>query len=88
MQSGYIYILRFDDNSYYLGSTNDLDRRLSEHKNKQSPYTKLKGSFNLVFSQKFNSIIEARKIEQKLKSFKSKKIIERIIKDGVIKLHV
>lgn len=88
MQSGYIYILRFEDNSYYLGCTNDLDRRLNEHKNKQSPYTKLKGNFKLVFSQKFDSVVEARKVEQKIKRFKSREIIERIIKDGYIKLHV
>ena len=28
----YVYILRCADNSYYTGSTNNLERRLEEHR--------------------------------------------------------
>ena len=88
LMNGFIYILKFNKSGkYYIGSTNNLERRLIEHKNGESKYTRENGDFNLIFSQKFNSVVEARKSEQKLKSFKSKKVIERIIKDGVIKTH-
>ncbi len=41
----------------------------------------------LVFSQKFETIADARAIEKKLKSLKRKDYIEKIIKDGHIKMH-
>jgi putative endonuclease len=30
---GYMYILRCSDDSYYVGSTIDLDRRIAQHQN-------------------------------------------------------
>jgi predicted GIY-YIG superfamily endonuclease len=41
----------------------------------------------LVFSQKYDDIKIARKIEIKIKRFKNRKIIEQIIKDGKIKMN-
>jgi len=85
----WVYILQSDVNSrFYIGSTNDLERRLIEHKEGRSGYTKFLRPFKIVFSQEFETLIEARKIEFKLKSFKSRKILERIILEGVIKIKV
>ncbi len=50
-----------------------------------SAYTRNIRPFKLVFSQEYDSLLNARKIEKKIKSFKSKKIIESIINDKVIK---
>ena len=44
------------------------------------------GNLNLVFSQKFDTLLEARKVELKLKKLKRKDYIEKIIDDGFIKL--
>ena len=84
---GTIYILRSLVNGrYYIGSTNDLTRRIEEHLKGKTKSLRFIKPFELVFSQTYNSIQEARKIEYKLKKLKSRLIIERIIKDKSVKL--
>lgn len=81
----YVYILQSEKSGrYYIGSTNDLNRRLIEHNSGQTKSLKYLIPMKLVFSQEFLSVREVRKIEQRLKKFKNKDIIERIIKDGKI----
>ena len=83
----FVYILQSEvNNRYYVGSTIDLERRLDEHNNGKSKYTRFTRPFKLVFVQEFGNIIEARKLEYKLKSKKSRAIIEKIIKEGKIKI--
>ncbi|MFA5770819.1 MAG: GIY-YIG nuclease family protein [Patescibacteria group bacterium] len=82
----FVYILQSQVNfRYYIGSTTNLERRINEHNNGQSKYTSLTKPFKLVFSQEFKNIQLAKKIESKLKRFKSRQIIDRIVKDKVIK---
>jgi putative endonuclease len=88
---GYLYILKsLKNGKYYIGSTDNLERRLIEHNSgsEKSKFTKNNRPFELVFSQEYESLKIARKIEYKLKSFKSRKIIEEIIKDGICNLKV
>ena len=83
----YVYILQSVVNSrYYIGSTIDLKRRIREHNDGKSKYTKFTKPFELVFSQHYPSIEIARRIEHKLKKFKSRAIVEKIIIDGEIKI--
>lgn len=52
----------------YVGATNDLVRRLSEHKSKQVPgFTKNYGVNRLVYFEEFPSILEARAREHSMK---------------------
>ncbi len=88
---GYVYILKSLKNQrFYIGSTNDLERRIFEHNSgsNKSKFTRDNCPFELVFSQEFETLILARKVEYKLKSFKSRKILEKIISDGVCKISV
>lgn len=80
-----LYILHCANEQYYIGSIKNLSRRLKEHERGlvKSTYNKL--PIKLVFSQSFSSLDHARKVERKLKSKKSKKIIEQIVQDGYIK---
>ena len=80
-----VYILLCRNKRYYLGSTNDLDRRLFEHKNGLVKATKNVLPVKLVFFQKCENLTQARRLEYQLKKKKSRRIIERIIKDGYIK---
>ena len=52
----------------------------------RSNYTKLTKPFELVFSQDYESLEQARRIEYKLKKMKSRIIIEKIIRDQVIRM--
>lgn len=81
----YVYILKNNENRYYIGSTMDLQKRLKHHIGGYTPSTKRLGEIRLVFSQKYKTLSEARKIESWLKKMKRKDYIERIIQDGYIK---
>lgn len=76
----YLYILRNPKtNRYYIGSTNNLQRRLKEHIAGKTRTTRVLETFKLVYKEGFKTIEEARLREQKLKSYKSKKYIEWLI---------
>jgi Predicted endonuclease containing a URI domain len=52
----------------YIGVTNDLVRRVSEHKGKYVPgFTKAYGVSRLVYFEEFPSVLEARARERTLK---------------------
>ncbi|MBI2595577.1 GIY-YIG nuclease family protein [Candidatus Daviesbacteria bacterium] len=84
---GIVYILRSLVNGrFYIGSTNDLERRFGEHNLGKSKATKFTAPFELVFRQEYDSLNKARRVENKLKKFKSKIILEKIINDSFITL--
>lgn len=72
----YLYILLCDNKSYYVGITENLDRRIAEHKRKESRYTKRFTITDLVYSEKFNTYEEAVKREKQVKgwSYRKKKL--------------
>lgn len=55
---------------HYIGSTNDLVRRVIEHNRGQTRSTKQKGVWELVYSEEFETAIEAKKRELQVKSYK------------------
>lgn len=82
-----VYILQSQKNSrFYVGSTENIERRFKEHCNGLVCSTKNIRPLGLVFFQNYDCIKTARQIEYKLKKLKSRKIIEKIIEEGVIKL--
>lgn len=84
---GFVYILKSDKNStYYVGSTSNLERRMEEHTSGRSKYTGGILPVKLVFYQQYPTLVQARKVEYKLKKLKRKDILERIIADGRIVL--
>jgi putative endonuclease len=69
------YILK--GSRYYVGSTNDLDRRLKEHGSGQTHTTKRTDSWSLVKFFPCDSLEEARTLERKIK--KSKNIVRWLV---------
>jgi predicted GIY-YIG superfamily endonuclease len=67
-----VYILRGKSGRHYIGSTDNLGRRLKEHCRGGNHTTRrLGGGIELVASKEFPSITEARKCELVLKRKKS-----------------
>ena len=83
-----VYILLLESGQYYIGSTSDLLRRLREHSLGKTSGIRYSKNVKLVFNQEFETLQMARNIEYRLKRFKSRKIIEKIISDGEIKLNM
>jgi putative endonuclease len=82
----FVYILKTNNSHYYVGSTDDLERRLKQHKNKHTATTARLGVFELVLKQEYKTLDEARKVERKIKKLKRKDYIEKMIKEGYIKI--
>lgn len=64
-----VYMLRCADDSFYIGSTSDLEKRLHAHNNLKSGahYTKIRRPVSLVYSKKCSTYAIARKREGELK---------------------
>lgn len=79
-----VYILRTSSNTLYVGQTNNLQKRLKEHKGKTSrsaKYIRYFKSFEVVYSEIHRTRSEAMKREAELKSWtKAKK--EALIKNS------
>ncbi|MGA7972966.1 MAG: GIY-YIG nuclease family protein [Pseudolabrys sp.] len=72
MKTYYVYILasRYRG-TMYVGVTNDLSRRLSEHKTGAVPgFTKAYAVSNLVYVEEYASIADARARERQLKHWR------------------
>lgn len=74
----YVYILRCVDDTLYVGCTNNLEKRLNQHNNAKSGahYTKIRRPVNLIYSEKYKTLNEARGREAEIKRMKREKKLE------------
>ena len=79
----YVYILKsLKNGSYYIGSTKNLPNRIEEHNAGETKYTRHLLPFELVYTETYQTLQEARQRELYIKSKKSRKYIERLINGG------
>lgn len=73
----FVYVLRFSNNSLYIGQTNNLEQRLKDHLSKttrSSKFSKDNGDFKLVYQESFFTLLEAMRREKQIKGWiKAKK---------------
>lgn len=71
MKSYFVYMLNCSDNSIYVGFTNNIDRRLEEHKYGiiKTCFTFKRRPLKLIFYQKFEDAKRAIDFEKKLKKW-------------------
>lgn len=75
----YVYIVSSDDKKIYIGVTNNLRRRIGEHKQGEVPgFSKGHGCSRLVYCQYFRDIRSAIAREKQLKGWRRQKKIELI----------
>ena len=74
----FVYILKCADRSLYVGSTNNLKKRLEQHNNSKwgAHYTKIRRPVTLKYSESFLTLKEARKREAEIKGWKRDKKME------------
>jgi putative endonuclease len=65
----FVYILECADKTLYIGSTNDLEKRLHSHNSSKSGahYTKIRRPVALKYSESFRTKSKALKREHELK---------------------
>jgi putative endonuclease len=80
----FVYILQSEATGrFYVGSTSDLDRRLSEHARNHTPSTRNRGPWKLVHQEAFPSLAEARRREYEIKRWKSARMMRALIQGSV-----
>ena len=70
----FTFILRCSDNSYYVGSTSDLQERLTRHSSgRATPYTSKRLPVELVYFEKYNIQEQALQPERQIKKWSRSK---------------
>ena len=67
----YVYILKLKNGTIYIGYTKDLKKRIFDHQNGGSKYTKYFRPIELIYYEAYKSEKDARQREIKLNEFKS-----------------
>ena len=70
-----VYILRCSDDSYYIGLSNDLEKRIWQHETGFFPkcYTFKRRPVKLVWQTRVKTSEEANKLERQIKGWSRKK---------------
>jgi putative endonuclease len=74
----YVYILECNDNTLYVGRTNDLEKRLHNHNNSKSGahYTKIRRPVIMKYHEEFTTLSESLKREYEIKKWTRDKKLE------------
>ena len=73
-----VYVLKGETGKRYVGITNDLPRRLREHRTKTSKGSQVIGHFLVIHTESFTDHTAARVREKFLKSGKGRKWLDII----------
>ena len=78
----YFYALKFkENNKFYYGFTNDLKRRIKDHKSKQSKFTSRNGSFDLIFYEAYINKADAQSAEKYFKTGHGREVLKDKLKN-------
>ncbi len=84
-----VYILQSEKTeAFYVGSTSEIKRRFREHQQGKVPSTKGMLPVKLLLHQQYPTLSLARRIESKLKRFKRRDFLIKIIEAGEIKMRL
>ena len=81
----YVYILRTNKNTLYIGQTNNLEKRLAEHRlhrSKSAKYIRYFNSIELVYHEEYATRSEAMKREYQLKQWSRAKKVALISRNA------
>jgi putative endonuclease len=80
----FLYILQSESSGrFYVGSTDDLDHRVSEHLRGHTPSTRGRGPWKLVHKEEFETLLGARRRESEIKRWKSSRMVRALITSAV-----
>ena len=76
----FVYMLLCDQKTFYIGISDDLKNRLSQHKNKQNISTKKFSDLRLIYAERYLNKLDATKREKQLKGWSHTK--KQMLIDG------
>lgn len=75
-----VYILQDSRGKFYKGMTNNMDRRLKEHRSGHTTSTKNLKNLIVIYTEKYDRFEEARKREVYLKTAAGRRFIKNILR--------
>ena len=66
---------------YYVGCCQDVDERLRKHNSNHADFTGKTGDWVIAWTEEHASKTDALKREKQIKAWKSRKMIEKLIKE-------
>ncbi len=80
-----VYILRSTrTQGYYVGYSGNVQRRLAEHNRGKVRSTRRQVPFEVIYPEGFGSEAEARRRDGAIKRQKSRKYIDRLVKNALV----
>jgi len=73
-----LYVLKGETGKRYVGITNDLSRRIKEHRSQRSKGGQLLGNFSVLYTEIFDDYTTARAKEKFLKSGQGRKWLDKL----------
>ncbi|MCF8359816.1 MAG: GIY-YIG nuclease family protein, partial [Prolixibacteraceae bacterium] len=73
-----LYSFKID--RYYIGYTNNIERRIAEHNRKKGKYTDRGIPWEIVYTEQYKMKQDAEKREKEIKAEKSRNYIEELIR--------
>ena len=78
-----MYIIQSSNSGrYYIGHTDEISRRLTEHNSGMAKYTRREKPWKVVYVENYATRSAAMRRELEIKGKKSRTYIERLIKSG------
>ena len=76
----YAYIIKSRKNHrFYIGSTQDIKKRIRQHQQGQTKILKNQGSFDIILLEQFATRAEAFQRERQIKSYKGGNAFKKLI---------
>ena len=77
----FVYLLFSEkDHRTYVGSSDNLERRIVEHNNGKTASTRNRRPLKLIYKEEFETLIESRTREKYLKTRKGRRELKEIFK--------
>ena len=73
-----VYILRDQNGKLYKGCTNNLERRLKEHRQGKTKTTRSMKNIEVIYTEMFDAFKKAREREVYLKSAAGRRFIKKL----------
>ena len=76
-----VYVLEDDDKKLYKGVTNDINRRLDEHRRGKTRTTRRMNNIRVIYTEEYKTFKEARKREVYLKTAAGRRFLKNKLKN-------
>ena len=74
-----VYVLKSREGKYYIGHTNNLERRLKQHKSGDSTWTRKYKDWELTYVEEYSTRAQAMKREKQIKSYKGGNALKELL---------